>query len=59
MLASAFRHRTGFTVIQDRRARAAERRATARAESLPSRRSDGDGWNGHDFLVAERQDPML
>jgi hypothetical protein len=59
MLSSAFRHRSGFTVIEDRRTLAAERRSAPRTDAPPPRRSDEDGWNGHDFLVAERHDPLL
>jgi hypothetical protein len=46
ILSSAFRHRTGYAVVADRRTDSAERGAR-------ERRAPGDPWNGHDFFVAD------
>ena len=46
ILSSAFRHRTGYAVVADRRLDSAGRAAS-------ERRAAGDLWNGHDFFVAE------
>jgi hypothetical protein len=48
ILSSAFRHRTGYAVLADRRLQGDGRAAS-------ERRAAGDLWNGHDFFVAEGQ----
>ena len=46
ILSSAFRHRTGYAVLADRRTTPAVRGAR-------ERREQADTWNGHDYFVAE------
>ncbi len=47
LLSTAFRGRSGFTVIVDRR-------ETASRWASLERRGQNDDWNDHNFFVAER-----
>jgi hypothetical protein len=48
ILSSAFKHRTGYAVVADRR-------LDSPGRAVSERRAAGDLWNGHDFFVAEGQ----